>query len=59
MELESQQRFGQVTKKFLEEGGKLYRVILCEVHRRWIMVDGFGQVLEPSNVTVFAENTLD
>ena len=58
-QLERHERVGQVAEELLEQGGELDRVVVRQVDRARVAVERLGEVLEPADVAVLAEDALD
>jgi hypothetical protein len=59
MQLESHQRVRQLSQKLLEQRSKLYRVILGQVYRRRVSVNGIRQISQSADIAILSEYTLD
>ncbi len=59
MQLERHERIRKIPEKLLEERSQLYRVVLREVDRWGVTVNGISKLLQATNVAVSAEDTLD
>jgi hypothetical protein len=59
VELESTQRIWQIAQEFLEQSSELDRVVILQIDRALIAIQGVGELLESPDVAVFPKYTLD
>jgi hypothetical protein len=59
VQAESQERIRHLPQPPLEQRRKLNRVLLGQVHRRRILVERIRDLLQPPDVSVLSEDTLD
>lgn len=58
-ELEAHERVGQVSEELLEQRRKLHRVVVAEIDGSGVTVKSLGELLQPADVAVLAEDALD
>jgi hypothetical protein len=59
MQLKRHQRIRQLSQELLEQRSKLYRIILGQIYRRRVSVNGIRQISQSADIAILAKYTLD
>jgi hypothetical protein len=59
VKFECEQWVGKISKKLLQQCSELDRIVLGEINRRGITINGIRKILKSPDVAILPEDTLD